>query len=245
MVLNVRPAASGGCLRGAAVLLAVFIAATTAACRSVVSPTVRPEVGTVDVLDFIIGAVEEWPRVGDQALNQVVDWNARQVCWAKYANPPMFECWGWDDEWVYHLVDHALDGNSGESYRFTDGRWLPRMMPRSGTWTMDVPNNRIRWFTASCAEVRGPQGILVDSGPNLFPMSLRAWFETRDAGALGVRDVLILAASPHAPGAASRSEERFYMARGAGWYRWESVLGARSFDRKGGPTVSVGAGCGH
>jgi len=230
---------------GGAILLAVFMAASTAACRSVVSPTVRPDVETVDVLDFIIGAVDEWPRVGDQALHQVVDWNARQVCWAKYANPSMFECWGWDDEWVYHLVDHALDGNSGESYRFTDGRWLPRTLPRSGVWTMDVPNNRIRWFTALCAEIRGPQGIRVDSGPNLFPISLRAWFETRDAGALGVRDVLILASAPHAPGRTSASEERFYMARGAGWYRWDGVLGSRSFDRRGGPNVALGAGCGH
>jgi hypothetical protein len=209
-----------------------------------VSPTVRADGDTVDVLDFVIGAPELWPRHGNQGQHQVVDWGARQVCWVKYANPSMFECWAWDDQWVYHVVDHALDGNTGESYRFTDGRWLPRAMQRSGVWTVELPSNRIRWFTRSCIEIRGPQGIRIDDGPNLYPMSQRAWFETRDAGELGVRDVLILATASHAPGAAPGTPEKFYFARGAGWYRWESMRGSASFDRLGGPNVPVGAGCG-
>ena len=229
-----------------AVMFVVAVAVTASACSSPARPTPPPaSAETVDVLDFIVGAADQWPRHGDQGQHQVVDIGARQICWVKYSNSSMFECWGWDDQWVYHRVDHGLDGNTGESYRFTDGRWLPRRMPVSGEWTVELPANRIRWFTASCVEVRGTQGIKVDDGPNLYPMSQRAWIETRDAGALGVRDVLILASASHAPGAAPGVPERFYFARGAGWYRWDSVRGSASFDRIGGFPVGVGAGCGH
>jgi hypothetical protein len=226
--------------------LFLLVAAVMASgCSSFASPTTPASADTVDVLDFVIGAADKWPRRGDQAQHQVVDWNARQVCWVKYVNPSRFECWGWDEQWVYHLVDHALDGNTAESYRFTDGRWLPRTMPRSGEWTLPLPANRIRWFTESCVEVRGIQGIRVDDGPNLYPMSQRAWIENRDAGGdLGVRDVLILATASNAPGAAPNPPEKFYFARGAGWYRWESVRGSRSFNRMGGPAVGLGPGCG-
>jgi hypothetical protein len=229
----------------AAAILFVAAALTASACSSPAGPTSpAASTDTVDVLDFIIGAPDQWPRHGNQAQHQIVDWTARQVCWVKYVNPSRFECWGWDDQWVYHLVDHALDGNSGESYRFTDGRWLPRKMARSGAWTVEIPGNRIRWFTASCVEVRGPQGVRVDDGPNLYPMSQQAWIETRDAGELGAREVLILASASHPPGAAPNAPERFYFARGAGWYMWDSVRGSVSFDRLGGPTVALGPGCG-
>jgi hypothetical protein len=228
-----------------AVTLFVAAAFTAGACSSPAGPTAPvASSDTVDVLDFIIGAADQWPRHGDQAQHQIVDWTARQVCWVKYVNPSRFECWGWDDQWVYHLVDHALDGNSGESYRFTDGRWLPRKMSRSAAWTVEIPANRIRWFTESCTEVRGPQGVRVDDGPNLYPMLQQAWIETRDAGAFGTREVLILASASQAPGAAPDTPERFYFARGAGWYMWDSVRGSISFDRLGGPTVRLGPGCG-
>jgi hypothetical protein len=233
-------------VRYAATLL-IAAALGASACRAiVVAPTPRLASGdTVDVLDFIIGQPDQWPRVGDQAQHQVVDWVLRQVCWVKYANPNRFECWRWDDQWIYHLVDHALDGNSGESYRFTDGRWLPRFISRTELWTLEFPSNRIRWFTATCAEVRGPQGIRIDDGPNLYPMSQRAWFETLDAGReLGIRDVLILASASYVPGKAPGPAEKFYFARDAGWYKWESVRGTRLFDRRGGPTVPIAQGCG-
>ena len=47
----------------------------------------------------------------------------------KYGNPRRFECWRWDDRFIYHAVDHGLDGDSNESYMFTDGRWLARDHP--------------------------------------------------------------------------------------------------------------------
>jgi hypothetical protein len=231
-------------LRIAATFVAVALAAS-ACTHSVAAPTPRPDANAADVLAYIVGQPDQWPRVGDQAQHQVVDWLARQVCWVKYANPNRFECWGWDDEWVYHLVDHALDGNSGESYRFTDGRWVPRFISHTEPWALEFPGNRIRWFTNSCTEVRGPQGIRVDDGPNLYPMSQQAWFETLDAGReLGVRDVLVLSTASYVPGKPPGPPEKFYFARGAGWYKWESVRGTRLFDRKGGPAVPIATGCG-
>jgi len=225
------------------VVIAGALLATS--CASATAPTSRPTPAeSVDALDYIVGQPDQWPRVGDQAQHQLVDWDARQVCWVKYANPSRFECWSWDDQWIYHRVDHALDGNSGESYRFTDGRWMPRFLSRTDPWTLEFPDNRIRWFTAGCAEVRGPQGIQIDNGPNLYPMSQRAWFEMMDAGhELGTREVLILATASYAPGKTPGPPEKFYFARGAGWYKWESVRGTRLFDRRGGPLVSMARGC--
>lgn len=94
-----------------------------------VAPAAAP--AEVDVLDFLIGAPAVWPRVGNHSQNQFVDQAQQEVCWVKYGNPRTFECWRWDEAFVYHVVDHAIDGNTGESYHFSDGRWLPRHL--SGT----------------------------------------------------------------------------------------------------------------
>ena len=79
----------------------------------------------------------------------------------------------------------------------------------------------------------------------LFPYGLRAWIEpARDAGPLGVRDVLVLEYAPHAPSRATTAVERFYFAKSAGWYHWESSRGAATFDTVGGPLITWhGAGC--
>src|SRR5207244_9710479 len=79
----------------------------------------------VDVLSYVIGDPSTWPRTGTQFQTQLVDQDAHTVCWVKYGRPEMFECWRWDDVWVYHAVDHAVDGDTGESYTLTDGRWPP------------------------------------------------------------------------------------------------------------------------
>jgi hypothetical protein len=172
---------------------------------------------TVDVLDFIVGDASTWPRTGTQHQTQIVDRAAQSVCWVKYGRSDMFECWRWDDDWVYHVVDHAVDGESGESYSFSDGRWLPRRL--TGEWSINLPDNRIRWFDRDCA--------------------LFAWIEpARDAGALGVHDVLVLEYGPHLPSRGAASTERFYFARGFGWYRWESSRGMSTFDVAGGPAMT-------
>jgi len=79
----------------------------------------------------------------------------------------------------------------------------------------------------------------------LFPYYLHAWTEpARQAGALGVRDVLVLEYAPHAPNQPAINVERFYFAKGDGRYRWESSRGAATFDIIGGPRmVSHAASC--
>lgn len=128
--------------------------------------------------------------MGTQLQAQIVDVSTHSVWWVKYGRPDMFECWRWDDQWLYHTIDHAIDGAIGESYTFSDGRWLPRTF--GGEWSLDVSDNHIRWFDRACvATAHGERAGMPVTG--LFPYRLRAWIEpARDAGALGVRDVLVL-----------------------------------------------------
>jgi hypothetical protein len=189
-----------------------------------------PTSQTVDVLDFLIGDPSLWPRVGSHSQNQSVDRTRNEVCWVKYANPRTFECWRWDDNFVYHVVDHAIDGNTGESYSFSDGRWMPRHL--SGTWSLDVANNQIVWFDPACA---------VDAvKSHVFPYRLRAWIENaRDAGPeIGLRETLVLEYQPYDPAGAAGSAEHFYFARGAGWYEWDRDATRDVFNRVGGPARS-------
>ena len=144
----------------------------------------------------------------------------------------------WDDSFVYHVVDHALDGDSDESYRLTDGRWLPRRLAASATaaspWTLDVAANDLIWYDASCR---------VDpSRSHAFPYRMRAWIQPSvDAGRdLGVRDALMFDYEPYDPAAASPgASERFTIALGAGWFRWERGRFVDLFERLGGPAVQV------
>jgi len=130
-----------------------FACGGTGADRSIGPSSLEP---TVDVLDYLIGASNLWPRIGSHSQDQVVDLDRQEICWVKYANSRMFECWRWDDSFVYHVVDHAIDGNTGESYRFSDGRWLPRRL--TGTWRFDVRGNRITWFDPAC-RVQARSGV--------------------------------------------------------------------------------------
>jgi hypothetical protein len=204
-------------------------------CSSPASPTAGPFDPGIDTLEFVVGAADTWPRFGNQWQHQVVDPGTREVCWIKYGNPQMFECWRWDDAWIYHRVDHGIDGGTGESYEFTDGRWLPRRL--SAPWTLDVLENSVRWFDPLCRVNESK------SGP--FPYRMHAWLEpareiNRD---LGVREVLVLEYTPY-PSDSSAYSERFFFARGAGWFSWENPRGAVRFDRLGGPRRVRASSCG-
>jgi hypothetical protein len=186
-------------------------------CQSAASPSSSP--ATVDVLSYLIGDASLWPRRGNHGQNQIVDLGRREVCWVKYGNPRRFECWRWDDQFVYHAVDHGLDGDSNESYTFTDGRWLARYLPADATasapWALDVAQNQMIWFDGRCH---------VDAArSHAFPYRQRAWFEPRrDAGgSLGVRDTLVLEYQPYDPIGAAAAAEHYYLGLGAGWYEWE------------------------
>ena len=226
--------------------LVIAILGTSACSGSPVGPSGVTTTSKVDVLDFVLGDPALWSRVGSQAQDQLVDRARQEVCWVKYGEPSMFECWRWDDRWIYHEVDHGLDGTlAGESYRFTDGRWLPRFLEPGEVWSLDVTTNRIRWFLRDCEEAApGTKSGMPGTGD--FPYRQRAWLEpARNVGGeLGVRDVLVLEYGPHAPGLEPNAPERFLFARGAGWYRWESPRGDAWFDRPGGPNVGRSAACG-
>jgi len=225
-------------LRGGAVGAALL---AMAACATPLTPSSGPggaQAG-VDVLDYVIGDAALWPRRGGQAQNQIVDQVRQEVCWTKYASPRNFECWRWNDEYVVHAVDHALDGNTGESYTFSDGRWLPRFVPASATaaspWTLDVADNSVVWFDAGCN--------VVPNRSHIFPYRLRAWIDPQvdGGGDIGVRETLLLEYEPYDPANPTGpvTAERYYFARGAGWYRWERVGAVVLFNRVGGPPTQM------
>ena len=214
----------------------LLLSLSTCAIAGCVNPATPSErAPTVDVLDYVIGDATLWPRAGSHSMNQIVDTGSRQVCWVKYSNPRRFECWRWDEAYVYHQTDNAIDGNTGESYHFSDGRWLPRYMPiASGhMWTLDVADNQLTWFTAQCSVDAGRSGT--------FPYRQRAWLETRvDAGGdLGIRDTLVLEYAPYDPASGRTNAERFYFGKGAGWYRWQRDAAESEFARVRGASVAI------
>jgi hypothetical protein len=198
-------------------------------CAHPTSPSTPPM--NVDVLDYVIGDQALWPRVGNHYSNQIVDMTRREICWVKYANPQRFECWRWDDQFVYHAVDHALDGDIADSYSFTDARWLPRHL--DGTWTLDASQNRITWFDPSCR--------ITPEKSHGFPYRQRAWLEPdRDGGGdIGRRETLVLEYAPYDPVSGRSVAEHFYFARGAGWYEWQRENADKIFNRRGGPVVAM------
>jgi hypothetical protein len=220
--------------RLARIPLVALVVALSQACGRPALHTVPAE--PIDTLDYVLGDVSLWPRRGTQLQHQIVDRDRREVCWVKYGDARKFECWRWDDRWIYHEVDHALDGDStGRSYSFSDGRWLPRHL--SGTWTLDLPRNRAIDFTPDCR-----------STSRAFPYRLRAYLEPAHevGGDLGTRPALVLEYQPYAFGAPPSPDalERFLFAEGAGWYAWESSRGKARFDRIGGPAPARTRRCG-
>jgi hypothetical protein len=211
-----------------ALVLALAGACTRPALRAI-------PVESVDTLDYVIGDASLWPRMGTQLQHQIVDRARREVCWVKYGDARKFECWRWDDQWIYHEVDHALDGDeTGRSYSFSDGRWLPRHL--SGPWALDLRGNRAMDFTPGC-----------QASERRLPYRLRAHTEpARDLGGdLGMRPTLVLEYEPYTAGVPRNPDavERFSFARGAGWYLWESARGSARFDRLGGPAPTPSTHC--
>lgn len=213
-------------------IAAVALATTLAACGGNGSP-LSPAQPPIDLLTYIIGPATDWPRIGTQTQDQHLTPGANEVCWSKYGDSTMFECWRWDDTYIYHAVDHALDGpNAGSSYRFTDGRWLPRYMDANSTWTLDLPDNRIEWFDRACHSTFGIFAGMPGTG--IFPYTVRASLSS---------DTLELDYSPYAPGSQSLQPERFTFVRNLGWIRWSSQRGVTTLDNLGGPVTPIGARC--
>jgi len=223
---------------------ALVIVVALCACAAPAQPTVAapaaPQTAraSIDVLRYLIGDASLWPRTGNHTQNQNVDLSRQEVCWVKYGNSRRFECWRWDDSYVYHAVDHALDGDSNESYHFTDGRWLPRFLPVTATaaapWTLDVARNDLVWYDPACR--------VNPSKSHAFPYRMRAWIESSVDGGpdLGARSALVFEYQPYDPAApAPGASERYTMALGAGWFRWERSGLVDLFNRIGGPSVQM------
>src|SRR5262245_17122302 len=214
----------------------VFVMLCGSACTAPTSPTVPATGAVIDTLDYIVGDPAMWPRTGDQWQQQTVDTASQEVCWIKYFNPRRFECWRWDDDWIFHRVDHAVDGDTGESYEFSDGRWLPRRF--STAWSLDVPDNFMRWFDRNCRldpakSRRAPYRVTVSFEPRQFVST-----------DLGTRDVMVLTYSPDPDGLTGYTEH-FYFAQGAGWYAWDNGRSTVRFDRlRSGQLLSRGPSCG-
>ncbi|HKB14298.1 MAG TPA: hypothetical protein VKD69_26715 [Vicinamibacterales bacterium] len=209
-----------------------------AGCSGPAAPSSRTAGAAIDVLDYLIGDAATWPRRGSHGQNQIVDRGRQEVCWTKYGNPRRFECWRWDDQFVYHAVDHALDGDSEESYTLTDGRWMPRFIAPAASaaapWTLDVAANRLVWFDAACR--------VDDSRSHLFPYRLRAWIEPNvdGGGDIGVRETLVFEYEPYDPASPRAGNvERFFFARDAGWCRWQRDGFVDLFNRIGGPATQM------
>jgi hypothetical protein len=217
------------------ILACALAVLSLAGCTHRLTP---PRVQTsVDVLDYLLGDPALWPRVGNHPQNQIVDLTRREVCWVKYGHARQFECWRWDDQFIYHAVDHGLDGDSADSYMFTDARWLPRRIPAGTTaaapWGIDVRRNRMVWFDGGCG--------VVPAQSHTFPYRQRAWLEPqRDAGTdLGRRDTLVLEYQPYDPAGAAGAAEHYYFGLGAGWYEWERSGVHDFFNRIGGPDTPL------
>jgi hypothetical protein len=224
----------------------LLVVVGSAACGANIRPTVsRAPSAAVDTLDFVIGEASSWPRTGTQRQHQIVDRAKREVCWVKYGRSDMFECWRWDDAWIYHEIDHAIDGETAASYAFSDARWLPRHMMFGRAWSLDVHRNTLKWWAPGC--------VMNVARAQPFPYLQHAWLEpARYVSAdLGVREVLVLEYEPYDPAwsaTASRAgrtthPEVFEFARGAGWFAWSSDRGQAIFDQVGGPVVARSAAC--
>jgi hypothetical protein len=94
---------------------------------------------------------------------------------------------------------------------------MPRRLPvgQGTAWSLDVPANTLTWFTPDCR--------LDATRSGAFPYRQRAWLERQiDAGGdVGVRDAVVLEYAPYDPVSGRSNPERFYFARGAGWFMWQ------------------------
>ena len=130
---SIRPITNSPTRQLANSLIALLLCTS---CSSPASP--EKSQASVDVLSYLLGDPALWPRSGSHGQHQIVDVSRREVCWVKYGNPRRFECWRWDDHFVYHAVDHGLDGDSNDSYVFT----APAATARSRRFSKSSPTKK-------------------------------------------------------------------------------------------------------
>lgn len=168
--------------------------------------------------NFVFGAWDMWPRTGTHPMCQAY-LGGDQHAFVKFGRPANYELWAEGLQFIHHLEDAS--GN-GETYRFTDTRWLPTTMRPSDVFVTGE-HEAVYYDKATKRELRRA------------PFHRRAWiveaWERFDCGPdLGVRRVAVIAYDPTAGfHSADRGIELFYFAEGAGWVRWEYHRSDRVF----------------
>jgi len=212
--------------------------------------------GTVvdDVRGWMLGDLNagRWPRTGTHQMTPVVQ--DRSVYWGKFGELPRsaegwphWERWGWTTDDVVHLEDHS----DWASYAWdaSDRRWMPRTWAVGDSFIVDT------WQRNYDAD-----GRQTFERPFRYEMTCEALVQHFVCGGdIGTADVLIVRYDPRLgerlreDGSRPGHYERFYFARGWGWFRWEAwrtpaageadtLEHVSVFDRIGGRLVQPGAG---
>jgi len=134
-------------LHGPRALFAPPLAATPA--TYVESPT---SAVVHDVWRFVVGEADAWPRTGQRGeamhCHRTDDGQGSESAWFVKSNSPIgWERWALRDGAIWHCEDHSGNDQQlhGESYQFSDGRWLNNTM-QVGEVIDRRDSNRLRWY---------------------------------------------------------------------------------------------------
>ena len=218
--------------RAGAFAAALVCGCLTAGCRQSLAPS--PAVETVDVLDFLIGDVALWPRVGSHYMNQVVDPSAARCAGSNTST----------------LADSSAGGGTT---RMSITQPTTRSTATPASPTISATGGGCHGV---CRLVRAASGAWMrppTSSPGSLPVhgrrgsqrrvSLSATRLVRGEGRRrrrrGHSRQHRARVMPYDPATGSTNSERFYFAKGAGWYRWQRGDAESLFVRTGGTGVAM------
>jgi len=189
----------------------------------------RPHDGSLyDLLAFIIGDPDTWPRVGPtHPMHQALGPQPGLFHYVKfgtslpapYVPGEAYETWAHDEHWIYHLEDA-----SSEPYHFSDPRWFPRRMAIGEDRGFDTGWHEIvSTYRVGCAQRRRDHLLRRQWVHAVYDRYY--WGED-----LGERATAVIVYDPAASqvidgvrvGVPGRNIELGYYALGAGSVRWES-----------------------
>jgi hypothetical protein len=195
----------------------------------------------IDLLPFIVGDPERWPRHGSHDLRQT--WNGRDLHLIKFANSETWERWVLDGDQFYLREDRSQSG-AGD-YSFHPGRWFARRMAL-GQW-IDCPDNILQRYDPGTCHVIDQHALPYRVG------LVRAWRRLDLGGEIGIVErvdgpaaVLLV----YDPGGAHDTIESYLCVLGWGLVRWRvqdqddpEIFNETTFNLLGGSYVTPNAGC--